>query len=71
MDEFKKGRDLGTFLRQRVALAFREGENTQVDPSQTRPRPDPDQTPGLSSDPGMSPAVSAWGVEGCVVMMWL
>lgn len=29
-DEFKKGRDLGTFLRQRVALAFREGENTQV-----------------------------------------
>ena len=31
MDEFKKGRDLGTFLRQRVALAFREGENTQVE----------------------------------------
>lgn len=29
-DESKKGRDLGTFLRQRVALAFREGENTQV-----------------------------------------
>ncbi|KAI1897156.1 hypothetical protein AGOR_G00080290 [Albula goreensis] len=29
-DETKKGRDLGTFLRQRVALAFREGENTQI-----------------------------------------
>lgn len=29
-DEYKKGRDLGTFLRQRVASAFREGENTQV-----------------------------------------
>nr|XP_046239570.1 ubiquinol-cytochrome-c reductase complex assembly factor 2 [Scatophagus argus] len=29
-DEFKKGRDLGTFLRQRVAVAFREGENTQI-----------------------------------------
>lgn len=29
-DESKKGRDLGTFLRQRVAHAFREGENTQV-----------------------------------------
>lgn len=29
-DESKKGRDLGTFLRQRVASAFREGENTQV-----------------------------------------
>ncbi|XP_023669214.1 ubiquinol-cytochrome-c reductase complex assembly factor 2 isoform X2 [Paramormyrops kingsleyae] len=29
-DESKKGRDLGTFLRQRVALAFREGENTQI-----------------------------------------
>ncbi|CDQ63869.1 ubiquinol-cytochrome-c reductase complex assembly factor 2 [Oncorhynchus nerka] len=29
-DESKKGRDLGTFLRQRVALAFREGENTQL-----------------------------------------
>uniref|UniRef100_H2N055 Mitochondrial nucleoid factor 1 n=2 Tax=Oryzias latipes TaxID=8090 RepID=H2N055_ORYLA len=28
-DETKKGRDLGTFLRQRVASAFREGENTQ------------------------------------------
>uniref|UniRef100_A0A3Q3XS74 Mitochondrial nucleoid factor 1 n=1 Tax=Mola mola TaxID=94237 RepID=A0A3Q3XS74_MOLML len=28
-DEYKKGRDLGTFLRQRVASAFREGENTQ------------------------------------------
>ncbi|XP_041836356.1 ubiquinol-cytochrome-c reductase complex assembly factor 2 [Melanotaenia boesemani] len=29
-DETKKGRDLGTFLRQRVASAFREGENTQI-----------------------------------------
>ncbi|KAG7472566.1 hypothetical protein MATL_G00110190 [Megalops atlanticus] len=29
-DELKKGRDLGTFLRQRVAHAFREGENTQI-----------------------------------------
>nr|XP_046197419.1 ubiquinol-cytochrome-c reductase complex assembly factor 2-like isoform X2 [Oncorhynchus gorbuscha] len=28
-DESKKGRDLGTFLRQRVTHAFREGENTQ------------------------------------------
>ncbi|XP_016314470.1 ubiquinol-cytochrome-c reductase complex assembly factor 2-like isoform X2 [Sinocyclocheilus anshuiensis] len=28
-DESKKGRDLGAFLRQRVASAFREGENTQ------------------------------------------
>ncbi|NP_001187271.1 uncharacterized protein c6orf125 [Ictalurus punctatus] len=29
-DESKKGRDLGTFLRQKVASAFREGENTQI-----------------------------------------
>lgn len=29
-DESKKGRDLGTFLRQKVASVFREGENTQV-----------------------------------------
>lgn len=29
-NEYKKNRDLGTFLRQKVALAFREGENTQV-----------------------------------------
>ncbi|XP_068598869.1 ubiquinol-cytochrome-c reductase complex assembly factor 2 [Brachionichthys hirsutus] len=29
-DEYKKGRDLGTFLRQKVAVAFREGENTQI-----------------------------------------
>lgn len=29
-DEMKKGRDLGTFLRQRVASVFREGENTQI-----------------------------------------
>lgn len=30
VDETKRGRDLGTYLRQRVAQAFREGENTQV-----------------------------------------
>ncbi|XP_059806447.1 ubiquinol-cytochrome-c reductase complex assembly factor 2 isoform X2 [Hypanus sabinus] len=30
LDHTKKGRDLGAFLRQRVALAFREGENTQI-----------------------------------------
>lgn len=30
VEETKSGRDLGTFLRQRVAQAFREGENTQV-----------------------------------------
>ncbi|XP_054883026.1 ubiquinol-cytochrome-c reductase complex assembly factor 2 [Poeciliopsis prolifica] len=29
-DETKKARDLGTFLRQTVASAFREGENTQL-----------------------------------------
>ncbi|XP_028303893.1 ubiquinol-cytochrome-c reductase complex assembly factor 2 [Gouania willdenowi] len=29
-DETKIGRDLGTYLRQRVASAFREGENTQI-----------------------------------------
>ncbi|XP_062853991.1 ubiquinol-cytochrome-c reductase complex assembly factor 2 [Trichomycterus rosablanca] len=29
-DESKKGRDLGTFLLQKVASAFREGENTQI-----------------------------------------
>ncbi|XP_039712248.1 ubiquinol-cytochrome c reductase complex assembly factor 2 isoform X1 [Pteropus medius] len=29
VDETKRGRDLGTYLRQRVAQAFREGENTQ------------------------------------------
>ncbi|TVK90569.1 Rho guanine nucleotide exchange factor 19 [Bagarius yarrelli] len=29
-DESKKGRDLGMFLRQKVASAFREGENTQI-----------------------------------------
>ncbi|XP_010773391.1 ubiquinol-cytochrome-c reductase complex assembly factor 2 [Notothenia coriiceps] len=29
-DEGKKARDLGTFLRQKVASAFREGENTQI-----------------------------------------
>ncbi|KAH0512388.1 Ubiquinol-cytochrome-c reductase complex assembly factor 2 [Microtus ochrogaster] len=30
VDETKRGRDLGAYLRQRVAQAFREGENTQV-----------------------------------------
>ncbi|KAL0978164.1 hypothetical protein UPYG_G00166910 [Umbra pygmaea] len=30
LDESKKGRDLGTFLRYKVAHAFREGENTQL-----------------------------------------
>lgn len=30
LDETKRGRDLGAYLRQRVAQAFREGENTQV-----------------------------------------
>ncbi|XP_075893505.1 ubiquinol-cytochrome-c reductase complex assembly factor 2 [Nelusetta ayraudi] len=29
-EELKKDRDLGTVLRQRVAAAFREGENTQI-----------------------------------------
>lgn len=30
VDETRKGRDLGAFLRQRVAQVFREGDNTQV-----------------------------------------
>ncbi|MBN3276346.1 UQCC2 factor, partial [Polyodon spathula] len=30
VDETKRGRDLATFLRQKVALAFREGESTQI-----------------------------------------
>ncbi|NXR07202.1 UQCC2 factor, partial [Semnornis frantzii] len=30
VEETKRHRDLGVFLRQRVAQAFREGENTQV-----------------------------------------
>ncbi|XP_069489622.1 ubiquinol-cytochrome c reductase complex assembly factor 2 [Ambystoma mexicanum] len=30
VDETKRGRDLGAFLCQRVAAAFREGENTQI-----------------------------------------
>ncbi|CAB1315262.1 unnamed protein product [Coregonus sp. 'balchen'] len=30
-DESKKSRDLGTFLRQRVAHAFREGNMQQMD----------------------------------------
>uniref|UniRef100_UPI00398F4615 ubiquinol-cytochrome-c reductase complex assembly factor 2 isoform X2 n=1 Tax=Pristiophorus japonicus TaxID=55135 RepID=UPI00398F4615 len=29
LDHTKKGRDLGAFLRQQVAQAFREGESTQ------------------------------------------
>ncbi|TFK03802.1 RNA-binding protein 40 [Platysternon megacephalum] len=29
VEETKQGRDLGAFLRQRVAQAFREGESTQ------------------------------------------
>ncbi|XP_053562835.1 ubiquinol-cytochrome-c reductase complex assembly factor 2 [Bombina bombina] len=30
VEETRRGRDLGAFLRQRVAQAFREGESTQV-----------------------------------------
>ncbi|KAM8975638.1 ubiquinol-cytochrome c reductase complex assembly factor 2 [Pelodytes ibericus] len=30
VDESRRGRDLGSVIRQRVAQAFREGENTQV-----------------------------------------
>ncbi|XP_062997380.1 ubiquinol-cytochrome c reductase complex assembly factor 2 [Elgaria multicarinata webbii] len=30
VEETKRGRDLGAFLRQRVAQSFREGENTQI-----------------------------------------
>ncbi|CAI9541708.1 unnamed protein product, partial [Staurois parvus] len=30
VDETRKGRDLGAFLRQRVTQAFREGETTQI-----------------------------------------
>ncbi|XP_044143190.1 ubiquinol-cytochrome-c reductase complex assembly factor 2 [Bufo gargarizans] len=30
VDETRRGRDLGAFLRQRVAQAFKEGENTQI-----------------------------------------
>ncbi|KAM5182540.1 ubiquinol-cytochrome c reductase complex assembly factor 2 isoform 1-T1 [Mantella aurantiaca] len=30
VDETRRGRDLGAFLRQRVAQVFREGENTQI-----------------------------------------
>ncbi|KAM6114407.1 ubiquinol-cytochrome c reductase complex assembly factor 2 [Phoenicopterus ruber ruber] len=30
VEETKRQRDLGVFLRQRVAQAFREGENTQI-----------------------------------------
>uniref|UniRef100_A0A8C6BIR9 Mitochondrial nucleoid factor 1 n=1 Tax=Monodon monoceros TaxID=40151 RepID=A0A8C6BIR9_MONMO len=42
VDETKKGRDLGAYLRQRVAQAFREGENTQY------PRPRDTSFSGLS-----------------------
>ncbi|KAG8588892.1 hypothetical protein GDO81_006141 [Engystomops pustulosus] len=30
VDETRRGRDLGAFLRQRVVQAFKEGENTQI-----------------------------------------
>ncbi|CAN0552219.1 unnamed protein product [Rangifer tarandus platyrhynchus] len=30
VDETKRGQDLGAYLRQRVAQAFREGDNTQI-----------------------------------------
>ncbi|XP_068122243.1 ubiquinol-cytochrome c reductase complex assembly factor 2 [Hyperolius riggenbachi] len=30
VDESRRGRDLGAYLRQRVAQVFREGENTQI-----------------------------------------
>ncbi|KAB0354598.1 hypothetical protein FD755_022057 [Muntiacus reevesi] len=42
VDESKRGRDLGAYLRQRVAQAFREGENTQY------PRPRDTSFSGLS-----------------------
>uniref|UniRef100_A0A8C0CZG1 Mitochondrial nucleoid factor 1 n=1 Tax=Balaenoptera musculus TaxID=9771 RepID=A0A8C0CZG1_BALMU len=42
VDETKRGRDLGAYLRQRVAQAFREGENTQY------PRPRDTNFSGLS-----------------------
>uniref|UniRef100_A0A8D1NFE3 Mitochondrial nucleoid factor 1 n=2 Tax=Sus scrofa TaxID=9823 RepID=A0A8D1NFE3_PIG len=42
LDETKRGRDLGAYLRQRVAQAFREGENTQY------PRPRDTSFSGLS-----------------------
>uniref|UniRef100_A0AAA9SKR4 Mitochondrial nucleoid factor 1 n=3 Tax=Bos TaxID=9903 RepID=A0AAA9SKR4_BOVIN len=42
VDETKRGRDLGAYLRQRVAQAFREGENTQY------PRPRETSFSGLS-----------------------
>ncbi|XP_074092636.1 ubiquinol-cytochrome c reductase complex assembly factor 2 [Macrotis lagotis] len=35
LDETKRGRDLGAYLRQRVAQAFREGENTQISEPET------------------------------------
>nr|KAF6363895.1 ubiquinol-cytochrome c reductase complex assembly factor 2 [Pipistrellus kuhlii] len=42
VDETKRGRDLGAYLRQRVAQAFREGENTQY------PRPRDTSFSGLT-----------------------
>ncbi|XP_030076237.1 ubiquinol-cytochrome c reductase complex assembly factor 2 [Microcaecilia unicolor] len=35
LDETKWGRDLGAFLRERVAHTFREGENTQISDPET------------------------------------
>ncbi|NXP45979.1 UQCC2 factor, partial [Heliornis fulica] len=35
VEETKRQRDLGAFLRQRVAQAFREGENTQITDPET------------------------------------
>ncbi|TRZ16912.1 hypothetical protein HGM15179_010225 [Zosterops borbonicus] len=38
-EDSKRQRDLGSFLRQRVAQAFREGENTQVRAGRAAGRP--------------------------------
>ncbi|XP_005995524.1 ubiquinol-cytochrome-c reductase complex assembly factor 2 [Latimeria chalumnae] len=35
IDETKRGRDLGLFLREKVAQAFREGERTQIADTET------------------------------------
>nr|XP_033773886.1 ubiquinol-cytochrome-c reductase complex assembly factor 2 isoform X2 [Geotrypetes seraphini] len=35
LDNTKWGRDLGAFLRERVAQAFREGESTQISDPET------------------------------------
>ena len=32
LDDSKSGRDLGSFLRQKVAEAFKQGESSKVDP---------------------------------------